>query len=105
MTFGPKSLPQFQNPYPQQRAVLPPIHLKERTSAVSEGSVMLFRASLLGMTRQEQCDILARKIANLSHAGAPAYSECFIISAPADLPDGDYDVKFEGHSASATKEH
>jgi hypothetical protein len=77
---------------------------------VPEGSVVLLRASLRGMNRQAECDVLARKLSQnplnaTSHVGTPAYSECSIISAPADLPDGDYRLIFEGHVVTTRKEH
>ena len=76
---------------------------------MSEGPVVLLSASLRGANGQAQCDVLVRKTANMpnsvSKVGAPAYSNCSIVSAPADLPDGEYDVRFEGHFVTATKEY
>jgi hypothetical protein len=84
--------------------------LTDEGKAVSDGSIVLLRALLTGMGRHAECDILVRKLSRnesnvTSAAGSPAYSECSVISAPADLPDGEYRVQFEGHFVVATREH
>lgn len=74
-----------------------------------EGSIVLLRASLKGMGREAECDILVRKSLRnqpnaVSAADAYRYSECSVISAPTDLPDGEYRVVFEDHVAKVKKE-
>ena len=64
-------------------------------------SVVLLSGVLRGMEREERCEVLARKS---TKAAALAYSEGFVLNAPADLADGEYEVSFEGHSMRATKE-
>ena len=56
------------------------------------------------MDRTADCELLARRTVR---AGLPPsqvslqYSDCIILSAPADLPDGDYILCFAGHSTVA----
>lgn len=44
------------------------------------------------MGREASCDVLARR---LGIDPISAYSECTVIGAPDDLPDGEYIVEFE----------
>jgi hypothetical protein len=53
------------------------------------------------MERETTCEVLARKTASQNGL---AYSEGFVLSAPADLPDGEYLVKFDHHILRATKQ-
>lgn len=73
---------------------------------MSQDSIVLLRASLFGMSQQAECDILVRKLIRDQPyvMGSPLYSECSVIAAPADLPDGDYHVMFKGHVARVRKE-
>ena len=63
--------------------------------------IVLLRGQLRGMDRTEDCELLARR---RQRPGPPPvlrsydYSECIVLSAPADLPDGDYMLFFAGHS-------
>lgn len=50
-------------------------------------------AHLQGMGRECVCEIAA--IRN-SQAGEVRYSQCNVLSAPADLPDGEYTVSIRG---------
>lgn len=59
------------------------------------GSVVLLRALLRGMGREVECELMARK----STAGVVAqgssvvnYLDCRILTAPSDLPDGEYAI-------------
>lgn len=77
---------------------------------MTEDSIALLRATLKGMGQETECDILVREqIRNqssesLSTTEFVQYSECSVISAPADLPDGDYRVMFDGHFAKVKRE-
>lgn len=67
-----------------------------------DSSIILLHASLRGVGREAECDILVRK----SDRNQPAqYSQCSIISAPTDLQDGEYRVEFEGHIAKVQRKH
>lgn len=50
------------------------------------------------MGRQCECELLATKSVSLG-ASRPSYSHCAVIEAPSDLPNGDYEVEFEGEVA------
>ncbi len=57
------------------------------------GTVVVVGGVLHGMQREVKCEVLARKKPlNFD----PDYSEGFVLHAPADLPDGNYSVKFDG---------
>lgn len=59
---------------------------------------VLINGILRGMGRQAACELLATK--NVSpEIARPEYSHCAIIEAPIDLPDGDYEVEFDGEVA------
>lgn len=59
---------------------------------------VLMRGILRGMGREERCELLATK--NLfAEDGKPSYSHCAIIEAPADMPDGEYEIEFSGEVA------
>ena len=72
------------------------------------GPIVLLHGYVRGMRRDAECDILARKVsvAAKTRPGSPdyTYSDCAIIDAPADLPDGEYMVSFDRHTVAATKE-
>lgn len=59
------------------------------------------RGLLRGMGREEECELLARR-SDLSDPRsvqrAFVYSDCVVLTAPGDLPDGDYMLFFAGHS-------
>lgn len=54
---------------------------------------VLMQGVIRGMGRQENCELLATKTVSTETA-QPVYSHCAIIEAPADLPDGEYEVEF-----------
>lgn len=75
---------------------------------VTRGSVVLLHGVLRGMGREAACDILARRTtiepfpAQFANR-ACLYEECSVLTAPSDLPDGDYLAFFDGHSLVATR--
>ena len=72
------------------------------------GPIVLLHGYVKGMRRDAQCDILARRVPDAPRTGPGSpdytYSDCAIIDAPADLPDGEYMVYFDRHTVAATKE-
>ena len=72
------------------------------------GPIVLLHGYLKGMLRDADCEVLARKVPVLARTGAGAreytYSDCAIINAPIDLPDGEYIVYFDRHTVAVTKE-
>ena len=65
-----------------------------------KGKAVLVHASLHGMQRQAECDVMARRC--VVETGFK-YTGGFILHAPPDLPEGEYIVEFEGHKMRATK--
>ena len=59
---------------------------------------VLAKGVLRGMGREAACELLATKTV-VPEASRPIYSHCAIISAPTDLPNGDYEVEFAGEVA------
>jgi len=55
------------------------------------------------LARRNGCDMLALKDAT-SETGLAVYSQCCVIDAPMDLPDGIYAVTFGGSVVAARKE-
>ncbi len=59
------------------------------------------------MEREADCEILARRIV-VPPAREPdalcfcTYTDCSIVGAPPDLPDGEYTASFEGYTFQAT---
>lgn len=73
---------------------------------MTQGSIVLLGAILRGMGREESCDILARRIDDPDsslHDRKFRFIECSVLTAPTDLPDGDYIAYFSGHSVLATR--
>lgn len=61
-------------------------------------SVVLLRAILKGMGREVECDVIARQLApGTRETASPAskYSSCSVLTAPTDLPDGEYTIHLE----------
>lgn len=61
-------------------------------------SVVLLRAILKGMGHEVECDVIARRlVADTREAVSPGskYSNCSVLTAPADLPDGEYTVHMD----------
>lgn len=53
------------------------------------------------MAHEAECDVLARRIETSAQGEwrrTFAYGECTVLTAPNDLPDGDYMAYFAGHS-------
>jgi hypothetical protein len=67
-----------------------------------KGLAVMIAGVLRGMGCETNCEVLARK---QSPDLGPEYSEAFILNAPADLPEGEYLVMFDGHTLRATKAH
>ena len=62
------------------------------------GSAVLLRAILKGMGREVECDVIARQsVSGLRETVSPAskYSNCSVLTAPVDLPDGKYTIHLE----------
>jgi hypothetical protein len=59
---------------------------------------VLMTGVLRGMGHEVSCELLATKTVEAGSA-RPVYSHCAIIEAPADLPDGDYEVEFSDEVA------
>jgi hypothetical protein len=58
----------------------------------------LIKGILRGMGCVADCELIAT--GTDSHAKfSPFYSRCAVVQAPDDLPDGYYEVTFNGHSA------
>jgi hypothetical protein len=67
-------------------------------------SVVVLRAILKGMGREVECDVIARRLAfeaRESLSLASKYSNCSVLTAPADLPDGEYTVHLESGAFTA----
>jgi hypothetical protein len=66
------------------------------------GTLVLLRGMLRSQHHEAECELIAhQQSADLS----TQYSDCIIVQASADLPDGQYLVEFDGHSMRAVKEH
>jgi hypothetical protein len=69
------------------------------------GTLTLLEGNLRGLGVEAKCEVLARKLA-IDAIGMPLqrpyiYADCSVIGAPAGLPDGEYNVYFDGHSFAA----
>lgn len=67
----------------------------------SRGNVVLLPATIAGMERKADCEVLARR---LGIEPLPVFSDCSVIGAPEDWPDGDYTIEFEKVRATVTKQ-
>jgi hypothetical protein len=72
---------------------------------MAQGTLMLLQGNLKGFGVEAKCEVLARKLA-IDAIGMPlqrpyVYTDCSVIGAPAGLPDGEYNVYFDGHSFAA----
>jgi len=61
------------------------------------GMIVLVRGSLRGMGREVECEVVAMKRTIINQRKLrphidEVYSECGVLDAPADLPDGEYTV-------------
>jgi len=62
------------------------------------GSVVLLRAILKGMGHEVECDVIARRFSSDTREIVPPaskYSNCSVLTAPKDLPDGEYTVHLD----------
>jgi hypothetical protein len=66
-------------------------------------SVVLIHGLLQGMGREEPCEMLAIKESR-NETSAIVFSQCSVIDAPQDLPNGVYTVSFGGYIVPARKE-
>ena len=64
------------------------------------GNVVLVPAILKVLERDVECEVLSRR---LGIEPSPVFSDCSVIGAPDDLPDGEYAIEFGGIRATATK--
>jgi hypothetical protein len=66
---------------------------------------VLLDGRLKGMGRQADCQVLARKLLVYGEETASlrvfTYTDCSVIGAPSELPDGEYLVEFDEYSALA----
>lgn len=72
---------------------------------MATGTLTLLEGKLKGLGLEAKCEVLARRLA-IDAIGMPLqrpyiYTDCSVIGAPADLPDGEYNVYFDGHSFAA----
>jgi hypothetical protein len=72
---------------------------------MGQGTLTLIEGKLKGLGLEARCEVLARRLA-IDAIGMPLqrpyiYTDCSVIGAPAELPDGDYNVYFDGHSFEA----
>lgn len=74
---------------------------------MSNGTFHLCSGSVAGMGREADCELMARRLTIFESRLLPSvlYEDCLILDAPADLPDGDYKVRFSGYRTVATKRH
>lgn len=86
-----------------QRAAAAPIvasHPCSEGMKLISGTICLLPATLTGMGRRAKCEVLVRRRTTVSQGKIPqfgyTYTDCSIIHAPADLPDGDYVLRFGG---------
>jgi len=59
------------------------------------------------MGREAECEILACRLplhesADSNLCGFAIYTDCSVIAAPSDLPDGKYTAYFEGYALKTT---
>lgn len=84
---------------------------KSGTNVVEiEGPIVLLHGTLTAADRQSECEMLARKhpLPGLDSSGLRRYryTQCAVLHAPFDLPDGEYVVTTEdGHIIPATRVH
>lgn len=74
------------------------------------GAIVLLHGTVKGMGREAECEILARRAVMpvgpvTASSQSSAYTDCSVIGAPHDLPDGEYTVQFECHTFRATRHH
>jgi hypothetical protein len=63
---------------------------------------VLIHGVLTGMGRESHCELLVWKEA--SNDG-PVYRQCRVVTAPLNLPDGNYVVAFDGRTVPTSKQN
>jgi hypothetical protein len=59
------------------------------------GSVVLLPALLKGMGHEVDCEVIARRLPHETSetlSSLITYSDCRVLTAPSDLPDGEYAI-------------
>lgn len=64
--------------------------------------LVLLAGVVRGMQRADRCEVMACRYKS---GNDDIYSDEFVLSAPEDLPDGEYQVEFERSSFHAKKVH
>ncbi len=62
------------------------------------GCLVLVRGLLKGMSREVECEVIARKSPTGTMAEEKSkftYLDCRVLTAPLDLPDGEYTVQLD----------
>lgn len=75
---------------------------------MDRGSVVLLPGNVRGNGYEGICEVLARKHEPSSSEAPNAisvYTDCSLIGAPNDAPDGVYTVHFEDHQCAVTRRH
>lgn len=74
---------------------------------MNRGTVVLLNGRVKGMGRQADCQVLARRLwvygEETDSLRVFTYTDCSVIGAPSELPDGEYLVEFEEYSALAAR--
>lgn len=62
------------------------------------GPVVLLNALLKGMGREVECEVMVRRSPpgiTAETSSLSTYSDCRILTAPSDLPDGEYAIHLD----------
>ena len=73
---------------------------------MNRGTIVILSGNVKGVGREAECTVEARRIGVDSGTELPrtySYTDCSVVAAPADLPDGDYTVYFGGQRFPATR--
>lgn len=78
-------------------------------ATMTRGNIVLLHGTVMGPGQIARCEVLARKVAADEGNGPQpqpcAFTDCSVIGAPTDLPDGEYVIRFEGYSFTAACHH
>jgi hypothetical protein len=105
-TAGKPRLPPGRQPIDRNSAPHPAKGEVQNLASRATGPIVLRHGHVKGMSRTATCEVLARKIPlgpKLKTGSHEYSSDCAVIDAPADLPDGEYLIYFDEHVISATK--
>ena len=76
---------------------------------IEMGSIVLVVGTIKGMGREADCEVLARKedLPATANRGkwTYEYSQCSVLKAPSDLPDGAYAVMTSDGQTFSTNKH